>query len=115
MKKAFKYIFLVFAILLNGLIIFESCLPSSLSSNRSNWWATLFADLINSTGSGKVNEVPLQELRLNGEDIIIGTSNKFEVSFLPSDTTQKDIEFTASVNNEYLNKIKEDDVARIEA
>ena len=115
MKKVFKYIFLVFAILLNGLIIFESCLPSSLSSNRSNWWATLFADLINSTGSGKVNEVPLQELRLNGEDIIIGTSNKFEVSFLPSDTTQKDIQFTASVNNEYLNIIQDDNVAWIEA
>ncbi len=115
MKKVFKYIFLVFAILLNGLIIFESCLPSSLSSNRSNWWATLFADLINSTGSGKVNEVPLQELLLDGEDIIIGTSNKFEVSFLPSDTTQKDIQFTASVNNEYLNIIQDDNVAWIEA
>lgn len=115
MKKVFKYIFLVFAILLNGLIIFESCLPSSLSSNRSNWWATLFADIINSTGSGKVNEVPLQELTLDGEDIIIGTSNKFEVSFLPNNTTQKDIQFTASVNNEYLNIIQDDNVAWIEA
>lgn len=115
MKKVLKYIFLTLSILLNGLIIFESCLPSSLSSNRSNWWATLLADIINSTGSGKVNEVPLQELKLEGEDIIIGTSNKFEVSFVPSDTTEKDIEFTASVNNEYLNIIQEDNVAWIEA
>ncbi len=115
MKKVIKYIFLTLSILLNGLIIFESCLPSSISGSRSNWWASLFMDIINSTGNGKINTVPLQELKLEGEDIIIGTSNKFEVSFIPTDSTEKDIEFFASVDDEYLNIVQEDNVAWIEA
>lgn len=96
MKKASKIIVITFAILLNGLIIFESCLPGGISVTRSNWISNIFADIINTFIPGSVEEIPLKSLTLSGNsNIVIGTTNSFIVTYEPANTTFTGIKFEA--------------------
>jgi len=62
MKKALNIAVITLAVLLNGLIVFESCLPGGVSVTRSNWLSNIFADIINVFIPGRVEVVPLESI-----------------------------------------------------
>ena len=106
MKKALNIAVIALAALLNGLIVFESCLPGGVSVVRSNWLSNIFADIINVFIPGRVEVVPLESIALVGDpDIIIGTTNRFSVEYVPSNATSKGITFIAG--NERINPVQE--------
>ena len=106
MKKALKIAVITLAVLLNGLIVFESCLPGGVSVVRSNWLSNIFADIINVFIPGRVEVVPLESISLVGDqNIIIGTTNRFSVEYAPSNATSKGITFIAG--NERINPVQE--------
>ncbi len=106
MKKALKIAVITLAVLLNGLIVFESCLPGGVSVVRSNWLSNIFADIINVFIPGRVEVVPLESISLVGDlNIIIGTTNRFSVEYVPSNATSKGITFIAG--NERINPVQE--------
>lgn len=106
MKKALNIAVITLAVLLNGLIVFESCLPGGVSVVRSNWLSNIFADIINVFIPGRVEIVPLESISLVGDqNIIIGTTNRFSVEYVPSNATSKGITFIAG--NERINPVQE--------
>ena len=106
MKKALNIAIITLAVLLNGLIVFESCLPGGVSVVRSNWLSNIFADIINVFIPGRVEVVPLESISLVGDqNIIIGTTNRFSVEYAPSNATSKGITFIAG--NERINPVQE--------
>ena len=106
MKKALNIAVITLAVLLNGLIVFESCLPGGVSVTRSNWLSNIFADIINVFIPGRVEVVPLESISLVGDqNIIIGTTNRFSVEYAPSNATSKGITFIAG--NERINPVQE--------
>ncbi|HOH68495.1 MAG TPA: hypothetical protein PLX93_04190, partial [Bacilli bacterium] len=106
MKKALNIAVITLAVLLNGLIVFESCLPGGVSVVRSNWLSNIFADIINVFIPGRVEVVPLESISLVGDqNIIIGTTNRFSVEYAPSNATSKGITFIAG--NERINPVQE--------
>ena len=106
MKKALKIAVITLAVLLNGLIVFESCLPGGVSVTRSNWLSNIFADIINIFIPGRVEVVPLESISLVGnQEITIGTTNRFSVEYVPSNATSKGITFIAG--NERINPVQE--------
>ena len=106
MKKALNIAVITLAVLLNGLIVFESCLPGGVSVVRSNWLSNIFADIINVFIPGRVEVVPLESISLVGDqNIIIGTTNRFSVEYVPSNATSKGITFIAG--NERINPVQE--------
>lgn len=106
MKKALNIAIITLAVLLNGLIVFESCLPGGVSVTRSNWLSNIFADIINVFIPGRVEVVPLESISLVGDqNIIIGTTNRFSVEYVPSNATSKGITFIAG--NERINPVQE--------
>ena len=106
MKKALNIAVITLAVLLNGLIVFESCLPGGVSVVRSNWLSNIFADIINVFIPGRVEIVPLESISLVGDqNIIIGTTNRFSVEYTPSNATSKGITFIAG--NERINPVQE--------
>lgn len=106
MKKALNIAIITLAVLLNGLIVFESCLPGGVSVTRSNWLSNIFADIINVFIPGRVEVVPLESISLVGDqNIIIGTTNRFSVEYAPSNATSKGITFIAG--NERINPVQE--------
>ena len=106
MKKALNIAVITLAVLLNGLIVFESCLPGGVSVVRSNWLSNIFADIINVFIPGRVEIVPLESISLVGDqNIIIGTTNRFSVEYAPSNATSKGITFIAG--NERINPVQE--------
>ncbi len=106
MKKALNIAVITLAVLLNGLIVFESCLPGGVSVTRSNWLSNIFADIINVFIPGRVEVVPLESISLVGDqNIIIGTTNRFSVEYVPSNATSKGITFIAG--NERINPVQE--------
>lgn len=96
MKKAIKWIFLSLTILVNALTVIESCLPGDASGSRSSFWSNLLAIFINSTGDGKVEKIPLQDLDFNLKEITQGETIRVDVSYLPSNTTEKGVSFITS-------------------
>ncbi|HPV69557.1 MAG TPA: VanZ family protein [Bacilli bacterium] len=106
MKKALNIAVITLAVLLNGLIVFESCLPGGVSVTRSNWLSNIFADIINIFIPGRVEVVPLESISLVGnQEITIGTTNRFSVEYAPSNATSKGITFIAG--NERINPVQE--------
>lgn len=106
MKKALNIAIITLAVLLNGLIVFESCLPGGVSVTRSNWLSNIFADIINVFIPGRIEVVPLESISLVGDqNIIIGTTNRFSVEYVPSNATSKGITFIAG--NERINPVQE--------
>ena len=106
MKKALNIAVITLAVLLNGLIVFESCLPGGVSVVRSNWLSNIFADIINVFIPGRAEVVPLESISLVGDqNIIIGTTNRFSVEYAPSNATSKGITFIAG--NERINPVQE--------
>lgn len=106
MKKAGNIAIIALAILLNGTIIFESCLSGGVSVTRSNWLSNIFADIINVFIPGRVEVVPLESITLIGDgEIILGTTNRFTVEYTPENATNKGISFLA--DNERINPVQE--------
>ncbi len=106
MNKAGKIVFISLAVLLNGLIVFESCLSGNVSVTRSNWLSNIFADIVNVFIPGRVEVVPLESISLVGEpQITIGTTNRFTIEYSPANATNKGITFIN--NNERINPVQE--------
>ena len=61
----YKWLFLSFSILINGFIIFHSCLDTKTSGEWSNFFSRLFASIINSSHKENVKTVDVESVSLS--------------------------------------------------
>ena len=107
-----KLIMLSFAILLNGFIIFYSCLNEQTTSDWNHAFTNIFTKVVNDVTEKEVKTTPLTGIEasfsnkethqynyLNGyelNEIPLGSAKQIECLFTPNDATNKAIVYTAS-------------------
>ena len=107
-----RWIFLSFAILLNGFIICYSCISEAVTISWNKAFSNAFASIVNGITHKKVEQVPLESISatfsseeehkynyLNGyelNEIPLGSAKQVDCSFLPLDATNKSVVYTAS-------------------
>ena len=113
MKKKnqwYKWLFLSFSILINGFIIFHSCLNSQQSSKWSMFLSRIFANIINTSHKENVKVIPVESLSLSeyqsyaynflddyeNNEIPLGCTKALAASVYPEDATNKDVVFSSS-------------------
>lgn len=115
-----KIIMLIFTILINGTIIFESCLPGGTSGSHSSSFTSFVANIINRIKTPKTKTIKLKSISISKIDnsfldfnsIVKGTSSTYKIDFYPSNTTEKDISFLTSDNK--IQVTQKDNVFKVE-
>ena len=121
MKKKnqwYKWLFLSFSILINGFIIFHSCLNSEQSSAWSDFLSNIFANIINSSHKENVKVIPVESISIEeyqsyaynflddyeNNEIPLGCTKALQAKVLPEDATNKDVIFTCDDPSVTLSK-----------
>lgn len=103
-----KFIILAMFILTNGLIVFESSLPGSISSQRSNFFTNIASFIINGiTPDQEPTIIPVNQLQvfdhqdqtvehLSTYQIPLGVTRRFKAVALPTDATDKNVTWSSS-------------------
>lgn len=116
-KKRFRisrWIFLSLAIVFNGFIIAYSCFSKDTANRFNNWVTNIFARIVNNITEKEVEVIPITELSVSLSDdkynvipgykdneIPLGSAKEITYSYLPSNATDKAVEFYAD-NNELV-------------
>lgn len=102
-----KFLMLFLTIILNGVIIFESCLPGGTSGSHSSSFTSFIADIVNAIKTPKTKTIALKSISISKtnnnflefDSIVKNTSSAYRIDFYPENTTEKDISyFTESKN-----------------
>lgn len=100
--------------LLSITIIVEASLPGDISAMQSNFFASIFANIINANKSADITpQYPTSIAFTGGDKITIGTTGSYTVSFEPKDATRKGITFSSS--SDKINIVQMGAIAKIEA
>ena len=107
-----KWIMLTISILLNGFIIFYSCLDNVTTAKWNVAFTNFFTKLINSITTKKNQDIPLKEISIDLSDevsykynyipgykvdeIPLGSAKQIECTFSPDDATNKSIVYSAN-------------------
>lgn len=118
--KISKWIFLSLAILINIFLIYESCLEGESSSLHSEWFTNIIVNTINSNKSHtEVENIPLQSIfftkqdaEVNNDNVVLGTTSTYKVSYHPQDASNKNIRFVSNSNS--INVVQANNVIRVE-
>ena len=113
-KKRFRiprWIFLSLAIIFNGFIIAYSCFSKDTANRFNNWVTNIFAGIINNITEKEVEVVPITELTVSlsndkynvipgykDSEIPLGSAKEITYSYLPSNATDKTVEFYTDNN-----------------
>ena len=106
--KITKWIMLAFSLLLNGFIIFYSCLDSKTTSKLASPFTNFFVNLVNGFSKKEIKSIPLESIDISLSqdkynnipgyllnEIPLGSAKEIECSFLPIDATNKSIVYSA--------------------
>ncbi len=107
-----RWIFLSFSILLNGFIIFYSCISESTTARWNSAFTNAFAKLVNNVTEKKVENIPLEKIEISFsneenhkynylegyklEEIPLGSAKQIECAYFPVDVTNKSIIYSAT-------------------
>lgn len=115
-QNLFKWMMFSFFVLLNALIVVESCLPGDISSMQSNWLSVIFAGLINENTSITPSVVEPTSIEISGVDTLrLGTTRAYEMGIYPSDSTYGEPNFYIEGDSGDLNIVQSSYIARVEA
>ena len=101
-KKTYKIrniIFIALMVLINAFIIFEASLPGGLSSIHSGIFSDWFGGIINDNVSASQEVIKLESISIKNSafdpdsDIVIGTTERLDVTLTPANVSDKDIEY----------------------
>ena len=121
MKKKnqwYKWLFLSFSILINGFIIFHSCLNGEQSAAWSDFFSNIFAFIINSNHKENVKVIPVESVTLEeyqsyaynflddyeNNEIPLGCAKALQAKVIPENATNKDVIFISSNSSVALSK-----------
>ena len=108
-KKRFRvsrWIFLSLAIIFNGFIVAYSCFSKDTANRFNNWVTNIFAKIVNNITEKEVEVIPITELLASlsndkynvipgykDNEIPLGSAKEITYSYLPSNATDKAVEF----------------------
>lgn len=104
-----KWISLSITILLNGFIVFYSCLPMNVTARWNSSFTNFFTRIINSISKKEVKEIPITDLKIEmSQDkynfipgyeanvIPLGSAKEIQTTYSPVDATDKSIIYTTA-------------------